>query len=120
MCNYIAPLRQDNSNLKKGEDVKVKILDVRIIRNANWGSKRDVTLIEIVFETECNHIVVKKVPYSFEYTSDINLIYEAVTGDSIDDKKGFKLSEILDKTIEATVDKYLHRGYEGTTLIDFR
>ena len=35
-------------------------------------------------------------------------------------KRGLKVSEILDKTIDATVDKYIYRGYEGTTLIDFR
>ena len=42
------------------------------------------------------------------------------TKESFDVKRGFKVSEILDKTIDATVDKYIYRGYEGTTLIDFR
>ncbi len=35
-------------------------------------------------------------------------------------KLGFKVSDILDKIIKATVDKYYHKGYEGSALIDFR
>ena len=34
--------------------------------------------------------------------------------------KKLSTEEILDKTIDATVDKYIYRGYDGTTLIDFR
>lgn len=120
MCKYIAPLIQNNSGLKKGSVVNSTIRDIRIIRNAKWGSKQGVTLLELVFETHCNHIVVKKIPYSFDDSNEIHKIYEAATGKSFDVKRGFKVSDILDKTIEATVDKYLHKGYEGTTLVDFR
>lgn len=120
MCNYIAPLVQNNSGLKKGLVVNVIIRDVRMIRNAKWGVKQGVTLLEFVFETQCDHIVVKKIPYSFDDNNEIHDIYEAATGKYLDVKRGFKVSEVLDKTIDATVDKYLHRGYEGTALIDFR
>lgn len=60
MCKYIAPLVQNNSGLKKGSVANVIIRDVRIIRNAKWGTKQGVTLLEFIFETQCNHIVVKR------------------------------------------------------------
>ena len=120
MCKYIAPLVQNNSGLKKGSVANVIIRDVRIIRNAKWGTKQGVTLLEFIFETQCNHIVVKKIPYSFDDNNEIHDIYEAATGKSFDVKRGFKVSEILDKTIDATVDKYIYRCYEGTSIIDFR
>ena len=44
MCKYIAPLVQNNSGLKKGSVANVIIRDVRIIRNAKWGTKQGVTL----------------------------------------------------------------------------
>lgn len=120
MCKYIQPLVQNNSGLKKGSAVNSIIRDIRIIRNAKWGSKQGVTFLELVFETQCNHIVVKKIPYSFDDSNEIHKIYEAATGKCLDVKRGFEVSEILDKTVKATVDKYLYRGYEGTTLVDFR
>ena len=57
-------------------------------------------LLEFIFETQCNHIVVKKIPYSFDDNNEIHDIYEAATGKSFDVKRGFKVSEILDKTIK--------------------
>ncbi len=72
MCNYIAPLVQNNSGLKKGSVANVIIRDVRIIRNAKWGTKQGVTLLEFIFETQCNHIVVKKIPYSFDDNNEIH------------------------------------------------
>ena len=82
MCKYIAPLVQNNSGLKKGSVANVIIRDVRIIRNAKWGTKQGVTLLEFIFETQCNHIVVKKIPYSFDDNNEIHDIYEAATGKS--------------------------------------
>lgn len=40
MCKYIQPLVQNNSGLKKGSTVNSIIRDIRIIRNAKWGSNK--------------------------------------------------------------------------------
>ena len=48
---HIAPQVQDNLKLVDKKKIKIKMLDLRILRHENWGSKSDVTLLEGVFET---------------------------------------------------------------------
>lgn len=116
----ITPIVQDNSILKNGEHKKLTIRDLRILTNEKWGAKIGVKLLELVFETECGRIIVKKVPYSFDPNSDISKIYEAATGKVIDVERGFDSSEIIGKSILSTVSKYESKGYVGTTVINFR
>lgn len=116
---YIAPIVQNNSILKEGQKIELIIKDLRILRNEKWGSKLGVTLLEIVFESICGRIIVKKLQYSFTYKSEINQIYEAVTGREIDGEKGFDSNEIIGKSISTIVSKYEYKGYRNTTVIDF-
>ena len=116
---HIAPLVQNNSILKKDQKIGLTIRDLRILRNEKWGSKIGVTLLEIVFESTCGRIIVKRLQYSFDYRSDISSMYRAVTGNEIDEEKGFDSSEIIGKSIIGTVSKYESKGYSGTTVKDF-
>lgn len=119
MSLYIPPLVQNNSDLKNGKKIRIIIKDIRILRNEKWGSKVGTTLLELVFESTCGRIIVKKVPYSFAYNSDISKIYESATGKVLNMEKGFDSDEIIGKLIVGTISKYEHKGYTGTTVIDF-
>ena len=116
---HIAPQVQDNSKLVDKKKIKIKMLDLRILRHENWGSKSDVTLLEGVFETECGRVIVKRMTYSFDPRSDISKIYKAITGKEIDPNIGFDSNEIIGKSVFATVSKYESKGYIGTTIKNF-
>ena len=121
MSIYIAPQYQDNSDLKEGATVIAEVMDIKVLSNQKWGNESNVKVTEIIFKTDCNHIIVQKEKHSIAKVSVLNQLYSTITGRNIDTTLGFNTKEILNKTIKATVSKYKgKRGNEGAKLVDFK
>ena len=84
---------------------------------------------EMIIENEADTYMYK---YFFESKDSVLEIHEyycsmdIASTEAMDNKNSIECSRgriykrNVDKTVKATVDKYLYRGYEGTTLVDFR
>ena len=121
MSIYIAPQYQDNSDLKEGATVIAEVMDIKVLSNQKWGNESNVKVTEIIFKTDCNHIIVQKEKHSIAKVSVLNKLYSTITGSNIDTTLGFNTEEIPNRTIKATVSRYKGKiGYEGVKLIDFK
>lgn len=117
---YLAPKFQNNTDLREYTTVRAEVLDIKLLHNQKWGSDNNKTITEITFKTECGHIVVQKEVYSLGKATMLNRLYNTITGFDIDSSIGFHTDDILNTTIQASVNKYKGNGYEGTLLIDFQ